>query len=68
MGISFNSESRQFHLQAKDTSYVMGIERDGFLLHLYWGKKIKAYRSSNFLQLLDRGFQAILIKRTGRSH
>ncbi|KSU82091.1 alpha-galactosidase [Fictibacillus enclensis] len=56
MGISFNSESRQFHLQAKDTSYVMGIERDGFLLHLYWGKKIKAYRNSNFLQLLDRGF------------
>jgi alpha-galactosidase len=43
-------------LQAKDTSYVMEIVRDGYLLHLYWGRKINEYRHSNPLQLLDRGF------------
>jgi len=56
MGIQFDSKNKTFHLQAKDTSYVMEIVRDGYLLHLYWGKKINKYRHSNPLQLLDRGF------------
>jgi alpha-galactosidase len=56
MSITFHSETKLFHLQAKDTSYVLKIERDGYLLHLYWGKKIKDYQHSNPIQLLDRGF------------
>ncbi|HZH61593.1 MAG TPA: alpha-galactosidase [Metabacillus sp.] len=56
MGIQFNEESKVFHLQSKDTSYVMQIIRDGYLSHLYWGKKIKNYHHSNDIQYLDRAF------------
>ncbi|MGG3573996.1 alpha-galactosidase [Bacillus gobiensis] len=56
MGIKFNEKNKTFHLQAKDTSYVMEIVRDGYLLHLYWGKRITEYHHSNHIQLLDRGF------------
>ena len=56
MGIHYNSETKTFHLKAKDTSYVLGILRDGYLVHYYWGKGIGEYRHSNFLQFVDRGF------------
>ncbi|MFP9129387.1 alpha-galactosidase [Niallia sp. BSM11] len=56
MGILFDSNRKIFHMQARNTSYVMEIARDGYLLHLYWGRKVKEYRHSNFLQLMDRGF------------
>jgi len=56
MGILFDSEKKIFHLKAQDTSYIMEIARDGYLLHLYWGRKVNEYRHSNFLQLMDRGF------------
>lgn len=56
MGIQFDEQSKVFHLQAKDTSYVMKIIRDGYLSHLYWGKKVKNYHHSNDLQYLDRAF------------
>jgi alpha-galactosidase len=56
MGVEFDSKSNTFHLKSIDTSYCLGIIRDGYLLHLYWGKKIKDYHRSNYIQLLDRGF------------
>lgn len=56
MAIQFNATKRIFHLKAKDTSYVMEIVRDGFLLHHYWGRKINEYNQSNNIQLMDRGF------------
>lgn len=36
MSIVYEKENQIFHLQAKDTSYVMGVIR-GHLTHLYWG-------------------------------
>jgi len=56
MGIQYRSEDSIFHLQAKDTSYVIQIAKGGYLLHLYWGKRIKTYRHSNYIQQVDRGF------------
>jgi alpha-galactosidase len=56
MGIHFNGDNNTFHLKAKDTSYVMQIIRDGYLLHLYWGRKVEEYNHSNHIQQLDRGF------------
>ncbi|MGQ4666599.1 alpha-galactosidase [Metabacillus halosaccharovorans] len=56
MGIHYQEENKVFHIKAKDTSYVMQIVRDGYLLHLYWGKKVNQYRHSNHIQQLDRGF------------
>jgi alpha-galactosidase len=56
MGIHYNSETKTFHLKAKDTSYILGVLHDGYLVHYYWGKGISEYRHSNFLQYVDRGF------------
>jgi len=49
MGIFFEKESKIFHLQAHNTSYVMKIFGKDILTHLYWGKKIQ---SSNLSFLL----------------
>ena len=54
--ITYEAALRVFHLQSKETSYVMQVTRDGYLTHSYWGKRLKAYRGSNPLQFLDRGF------------
>ncbi|MCQ6280749.1 alpha-galactosidase [Bacillus sp. EB600] len=56
MGIHFDRKERVFHLQGKDTSYVMQINKDGYLAHLYWGKKIRSYRGSNPITFVKRGF------------
>lgn len=39
MGITFDEQRKIFMLQMKDASYVMGLS-DGYLGHLYFGKKI----------------------------
>ncbi|CAM3042744.1 alpha-galactosidase [Paenibacillus sediminis] len=56
MKIEFDAEQKIFHLQSKNTSYVMQVIRDGYLTHLYWGKRIHTYRQSNPLRFIDRGF------------
>ncbi|MFC0469700.1 alpha-galactosidase [Halalkalibacter kiskunsagensis] len=56
MAITYNKETKTFHVTAKDTSYVMQIINDGYLAHLYWGKKINEYNQSNQIQYRDRGF------------
>ncbi|GFP75230.1 alpha-galactosidase [Clostridium fungisolvens] len=49
MGITFNEDNKVFHLQAKDTSYIMQIVKDGYLAHLYWGKKIRNVNEKDML-------------------
>jgi alpha-galactosidase len=56
MAITVNEESLLFHIQGKNTSYIMKILKGGYLSHLYWGKKIKEYRESNKIIFMDRGF------------
>lgn len=41
MPIKFDSNSRTFLLSTNETSYAMQISDSGYLLHLYWGKKIR---------------------------
>lgn len=38
MSVIYDSSTGQYSLHTKNQSYLM-LERDGFLLHLYWGKK-----------------------------
>ena len=45
MSIVYDKENQVFHLQAGDTSYVMGVVR-GYLTHLYWGKRLNRYGAS----------------------
>ena len=41
MAITFNEQSRVFHLQTSKTSYIIHLWREKYLMHVYWGKKIK---------------------------
>lgn len=50
MGIYYNEKNKIFHLQAKDTSYIMEIFKSGYLVHLFWGKKIRPNDESRILQ------------------
>jgi alpha-galactosidase len=56
MNIHYDTERQIFHLQSKNTSYVMQVIDGGYLTHLYWGSKIKSYNQSNPLLFIDRGF------------
>ncbi|AIQ48657.1 alpha-galactosidase [Paenibacillus sp. FSL R7-0273] len=56
MGIIYDEEYKVFHLQTPGSSYCMQIIRDGYLGHLYWGKRIAVYRNSLPFDYIDRGF------------
>lgn len=55
MGIFFDEEKRVFHLQAGNTSYIMQVLKQGYLAHLYWGRKIKKANAEELLVLRGRG-------------
>lgn len=38
MSIYIDDEQLLFHLQGKETSYVMQVVQDNYLAHLYWEK------------------------------
>lgn len=40
MSIYVDEEKMVFHLQAKDTSYIMRVVKGRYLAHVYWGRKI----------------------------
>ena len=49
MPIHYNKETKEFHLQAKDVSYIFNILRNNQLGHLYYGKKLRHRDSFNHL-------------------
>ncbi|PLT29923.1 alpha-galactosidase [Peribacillus deserti] len=42
MGIRVRRDQRVFSLDGKNSSYIFCIDKDGSLLHLYWGGKISS--------------------------
>ncbi|WP_160677965.1 alpha-galactosidase [Clostridium sp. C8-1-8] len=54
MGITYNENNKTFHLKALDTSYVMQVVKDGYLAHLYWGKKLRNVNAEELLVLRGR--------------
>lgn len=49
MSISYNETEKVFHLQTKNTSYIMNIWRGKYLAHVYWGRRIKTPDMENAL-------------------
>lgn len=41
MGIIVDKSEKIFNIQSKSVSYVFGVDNEGLLRHLYWGKKIQ---------------------------
>src|SRR5665647_1943824 len=54
--ILYDEKQNIFHLRGKDYSYVMQICRDGYLGHLYWGKRLHSYHGSMNFRFADRPF------------
>ncbi len=40
MAVIYNQEKRIFSLQTKNTTYQMKADQLGYLLHLYYGKRV----------------------------
>ena len=54
MSIIYNNEDKTFHLQAGNTSYVIQVLKEGYLAHLYWGRKLRNINSEELLILRER--------------
>ena len=56
MPIVYDKSRKIFHLQAGDTSYIMQVVKEKYLVHLYWGRHISSYHESRRIIWKDRGF------------
>lgn len=54
--IQFDEKTGIFHLSNAKMSYVLQVIRGRYLMHRYWGRKLRAFRDSRPFQELDRGF------------
>ncbi|MFF2483299.1 alpha-galactosidase [Paenibacillus sp. NPDC058071] len=54
MAILFDEQKHIFHLQSRDTSYVIQIVEGGYPVNLYWGKRVRSSRLEYLLGLTDR--------------
>ena len=55
MGITYNSNNQLFTLETQNTTYQFQVDICGFLLHLYYGKKVSG-NMNYLLTFYDRGF------------
>lgn len=56
MEIYFDETQQIFHLQNQQISYIIGIEKEKYLTHRYFGPRLTDYHQVNRLQMIDRGF------------
>lgn len=57
MGIQYFEQEKIFKLDTKNTSYVIGIvDQEGFIGHVYYGKRLKDYRLSYLLRVTEPPF------------
>lgn len=55
MSIQFDEKDRIFHLTTQNSTYQMKVDKYGFLLHLYYGRRTEQ-KAEYVLQFVDRGF------------
>lgn len=54
MSIKFDNNTKSFHLTAKNTSYILQIHDEGYLTHVYFGRKLRNFNSNNLLAIKER--------------
>lgn len=59
MGIFYEKENQVFHLQTKNTSYIMKVVKHKYLSHVYWGKRIHTPDMENAQLNRLIGFSAV---------
>ncbi len=56
MPIIFNKKQQVFHLKNEKVSYIIGIEKNRYLSHLYFGAPLTSYHRVNQAYLVERSF------------
>ncbi|WP_375179631.1 alpha-galactosidase [Enterococcus rotai] len=56
MSIYFDAAQNFFHLSNNEISYIIGVEKEQYLTHRYFGPRLAEYHQVNQLQMIDRGF------------
>ena len=56
MTIYFDQETKIFHLQTNQSSYLFQVVNNNYLAHLYWGKRVRSTSMPKSLRYIDRGF------------
>ena len=54
--ITFDENNKIFHLSNTSISYLIGIEKESYLSHLYFGKVIKTYHAGRKYPAMNRSF------------
>ena len=54
--IEFQEDLSIFHLKSRDFSYILQVLDEGYVVHRYFGKKIKRFSPDNKITYLDRAF------------
>lgn len=54
--VEFDKDTEVFHLRNNEISYILKVEEDGVLNHLYFGKAIQHYSGNKTYLRRDRGF------------
>lgn len=54
MGIAFSEAKKQFHLKNEYFSYIMEITEEGYLLQVYYGKRVEAFEQRLAYPRIDR--------------
>lgn len=68
MAIQISPNGRLMTLQTKDSSYQMLADKNGVLLHLYYGSSIGAEDLSDLIVRSDVGFLEIQRKQEWTAH
>ncbi|MGX8850814.1 alpha-galactosidase [Amedibacillus sp. YH-ame10] len=56
MAIYYQEDQKIFHLLTKHSAYRMQLKEDGYLAHVYWGKRTHFKENSQEILHRDRGF------------
>ncbi len=52
MNIKYNIKNQTFNIMTENSSYVLGVLKDKYLINLYYGKKIEHFYDENILDSL----------------
>lgn len=56
MPVEYDDSQKIFHLKNNSISYVIGIEKEKYITHRYFGTRLQSYHQVNQLPYLNRGF------------
>lgn len=63
MGIKFDKEKRIFKLDTKNTSYIIGVTVEGYVGHVYYGRRLSHMPSRQLLRIHEAPFTPSVLER-----